>query len=327
MAAPAVDGQTAEKDARGLISELYETLDRGNTDSLFALLTDGLVVFGPRRDHATVTRADALVALGQVVDRKAKKHAAVRSSGLTVVVSQGGRSAWVSDVGTFGGRPLAVTAVLSNANDLWAVSSALVVETPSALKAKGEGARDAIVPPGAAATSKPGPGVEAAIERFRAGLLNQQLWGDDLAARTDAVAVGPTAGEVARGKAAIKRAWKARVAANTRAVTTGELGGALSADGQLAWISAPVTRVADGAPALPLRVFAVYEKAGAAWKLIALHEGLALGEPGSGTAWKKIVPPAPAPPAPKAEPAKPGDPAVAKKRPKPRKRPKPAAKD
>jgi ketosteroid isomerase-like protein len=325
VVAPAIDGRTAERDARGLVRELYDTIDRGNLDSMFALLTDTLVVFGPRRDHATVTRADALLALGQVVDRKAKRPAVIRSGGLTVVVSDGGRSAWLADTGTFGARPLAVTAVLTNANDLWAVAAAVIAETPNAQKARAEGARDAIVPPGAAATSKPGPGVEAAIERFRDGLLDPQRWGDELASHADAVVIGPIAGEVARGKAAIKRLWKARVAVHTRAVITGELAGAVSADGQLAWISAPVTRVADGAAPLPLRAFAVYEKAGAAWTLIALHEALAVGEPGSGTAWKQIVPPALVPPPPKLEPAgKAGEPA-GKKQPRPRQRPRPKA--
>jgi hypothetical protein len=68
----------------------------------------------------------------------------------------------------------------------------------------------------------------------------------------------------------------------------------------------------------------VYEKDGAAWKLIVLHEGLAIDEPGSGTAYKKIMPPAPAPP--KVEPAKPDDSkptATAKARPAKKKKPKP----
>jgi ketosteroid isomerase-like protein len=181
------------------------------------------------------------------------------------------------------------------------VTAAAVAEMPSGRQVKAESARDAVVPPGATAAGKLEGEVTAAVESFRRGLLDQQLWGDELASRSDAVFVGPTAGEVARGKQAIRRAWKARMKANVREATSGELTAALTPDEQLVWISVPVTRVADGQDPLPLRIFAVYEKVDAAWKLIALHEALALDEPGSGAAFKKIVPPEPEPVEPEAK--------------------------
>jgi ketosteroid isomerase-like protein len=203
---------------------------------------------------------------------------------------------------------------------------------PTGKQVKAEAARDAIVPPGATAAARIAPGANAAVDRFKQGLVEQQAWGDDLASRSDAIAVGPIAGDVARGKAAIKRRWKARLASNVREAASGELSAAITADGQLVWISVPVTRVADGEEPMPLRLFTVYEKAGAGWKMIALHEAIAFDEPGSGTAWKKIVPPAPrAPEPPKVEPAdkKPDGTATAKEKrrskKKPAKRPMPAA--
>jgi hypothetical protein len=194
---------------------------------------------------------------------------------------------------------MAVTAVLSNTDDIWAVTAAAIAATPTGRQVKSEAARDAIVPPGAAAAAaRIDPGAAAAVERFKKGLLDQHSWGDDLASRTDAIVAGPIAGEVARGKVAIKRLWKARLSSNVREAASGEIAAARTADGQLVWISVPVTRVADGEAPLPLRIFAVYENAGPGWRLTALHEALAFDEPGSGVAFKKVLPPAPAPPEP-----------------------------
>jgi hypothetical protein len=148
-AEPAVDERTAEKDAKGLVAEIYRTLDRGKPDSMFSLLSDPLIVFGPRRGDAMTTRADALVALGKVIDPRARKRS-VRSSALSVVVSQGGHSAWAFDIVQFEGQPVAVTAVLSNTGDLWAVGAAAVATLPGPARIKAESSRDAVVPPGAA---------------------------------------------------------------------------------------------------------------------------------------------------------------------------------
>ena len=74
-------------------------------DSLFSLLEDTLVVFGPRKKDGLATRTDALVALGDAIDPKAKKKVSLRSGGLEVVSSSGGRSAWAFDSVTAGGEP------------------------------------------------------------------------------------------------------------------------------------------------------------------------------------------------------------------------------
>lgn len=319
-AEPSVDGRTAEKEARSLVAEIYGTLARGQTDSLFSLLGDPLIVYGPRKVDAMTTRSDALVALGKVMAAKDKRR--LQSSGLSVVASPGGHSAWASDVVSFEGQQLAVIAILANSDDIWAVTAGAVAETPSGKQVKVESARDAVVPPGGAAAGKVDAGASAAVDRFRKGLLDQQLWGDDLASRSDAIVVGPTAGEVARGKQAIRRAWKARMKANVRAAISGDLAAVATPDGQLAWISVPVTRVADGQDPLPLRVFAVYESDGDAWRLIALHESLALDEPGSGTAFKKIMPPAPERIEPEPAPAP-----TTRKKVKPKRKPRPRPAD
>jgi ketosteroid isomerase-like protein len=264
-----------------------------------------VIVFGPRVDDAMATRAQALVALGKVVDSKARTHAKLRSGGLDVVVSPGGHSAWMVDTLTVEGRELAVTAVLTNTGDLWAVSAAAIASPPAARALKAESGKDALVPPGGAAAGKVTPGTEPVIEKFRAGLLDPEGWGE-LAARSDAVAIGPAAGQIARGKPAIKKLWAQRAERHVRAATTGDFTTGLTPDGQLAWLSVAVTRAADDEDPLPLRVFAIYERDAQAWKLIALHEAVAVGEPGAGAPFKKILPPAPAP-EPKVEPAKPAE--------------------
>ncbi len=327
---PAVDGRRATQDARGLVLEIYQTLGRSKTDSLFSLLDEALVVFGPRLGDALATRSDALVALGQVLDAKAKKHPQLRSRGLAIAASPGGHSAWASDVVTINGQALAVTAVLANTDDIWAVTAAAISVMPSAKQAKAESARDAIVPPGGATAGKLGAGAEAAVERFRKGLADPQQWGDDLASHNDAIVVGPVAGQVTRGKSAIERLWKARIKANLRAATSGDVTSAITPDGQLVWLSVPVTRVGDDEDATPLRIFSIYAKDGAGWKMAALHEALAIDEPGAGAPFKKILPPPPPPEPkveaqpepPKVEPTK-AKPAKAKKKPKAKTKKKP----
>jgi hypothetical protein len=90
-----------------------------------------------------------------------------------------------------------------------------------------------------------------------------------------------------------------QVEAKTRAAISGPITAAVTDDGQLAWVSAPITRVeGEGTQPLPLRAFAVYMQDGGDWKLIALHESLAVGEPGSGATFKKVIPPKPAEPKP-----------------------------
>src|SRR3569623_1080056 len=89
----AVDERKAERGAKALVGEIYESIGAGATDGLMSLLADPLIVFGPRRTDAMGTRADALVALKAQIDPK-KKKSPVHSGALEVVASPGGHSAW-----------------------------------------------------------------------------------------------------------------------------------------------------------------------------------------------------------------------------------------
>ena len=165
------------------------------------------------------------------------------------------------------------------------------------------------------------PNAQVAVDKFTRGLTDQKVWGDDLSSRTDAVVVGPSAGDVTRGKADIKKMWKKRVKQNVREAAVGEIAAAATPDGQLAWASAPVVRFADDEEPLPLRVFAVFEKDGTDWKMIALEEALAVDEPGAGAQLAMT----PAPPLPKAtEPPPPPPDATPPKKKKKKKKPPPS---
>jgi ketosteroid isomerase-like protein len=300
-----VSERKAEKGAKDLVDEIYDSIGHGDTDGLMSLLADPLIVFGPRRGDAMATRADALVALKAQVDTRSKKKPSVHSGSLEIVASPGGHSAWAFDVLDVAGQPMALTAILTNADDIWQVDAAALAETPPMKSIRAELKKDAIVPPGVAGPAKVDSAAQAAVEKFKKGLADQQLWGDDLGSRSDAVVIGPASGDVTRGKSDIKKLWKKRLKAETRDIAAGDITADVTPDGELAWVSAPVVRFADENDPLPLRLFAVYEKAGSDWTLIALQESLAVDTPGAGVSYRKVTPPATAKPAEEAPPPPP----------------------
>jgi ketosteroid isomerase-like protein len=287
-----VDERKAEKDAKGLVTEIVQTLGRANTDGLMALLTEPLYVFGPRRTDAMTTRTDALVALRATFDAMGKDAKPSLTSGeLNVVASPGGNSAWAVDVVDVEGQPMSAVMVLSNDDDFWVVVAAAVAHTPPMKKVRAELKRDAIVPTGMPGIAQIDDSAEAAVERFKQGLADPTPWAEDLSTRSDAMVIGPSAGDVTRGKKDIAKLWKKRAKVNLRHATAGEITAATTPDGQLAWVTGPVVRFADDDDPLPLRLFSVFEKSDGKWKMIALQESLALDEPGVGANFKKVKAP------------------------------------
>ncbi|CAN5539581.1 hypothetical protein BH11MYX1_BH11MYX1_51090 [soil metagenome] len=295
----AVDEGTAEKDAKGLLQEIYGSISHADTDGLMTLFAEPLVVYGPRKADAHATRADALVALKAIVDQK--KKPSLHSGQLTIVASPGGRSAWAYDVVDVSGTAMTLTAVLSNSDDVWQVSAATVARTPSMRVVHESLKQDAVVPPGMAALAKVDAAARGAADKLTKGLNAQALWGDELARRSDAVVIGPDAGDVTHGKAELKKLFEKRNNAHVRETAAGQVTAQATADGQLAWATVPVVRFEDDSDPLPLRVFAVFEKNGSDWTMIALQESLALDEPGVGAQYKTVVAPA-VPKAPDASP-------------------------
>jgi ketosteroid isomerase-like protein len=297
---PDIDPAQAESDAKGLVTEVYQSIGHGDTDSLMTLMSDQLVVFGPRRGDALATRQDALVALRAIVDAEHKRP--VKSAQLAVVPGPGGHSAVAFDTIETGGRTLAVLALLTNSDDIWLVQAASLAEPPAAATLTKELARDAVVPPALAGPAKVDDYAAPVVEQWKKELAAQDAWGAALASSDDGLYIGPGQGDVARGKQDIKRAWKKRTDANTREVAIGDVTAGSTPDGRMAWVSAPVAR-AEGKEMLPLRMFAVYRRRGDAWKLCALQESVAIDAPGAGAKYKAMMPAAAAPPPPPPPPA------------------------
>jgi hypothetical protein len=273
-----------------VLDEIYQSISRSDTDDLLTLTADPLFVYGPRKGDVHASRADALVALKEVVDKQKKRE--VKSSDLAVVASPGGHSAWAFDALDIGGEPLAMIAVLSNSGDVWQVSAVDLAVTPAMKSVRAEVKQDAVVPPGMAGIAKVDPNAKPALDKLTKGFADQSILGDDLASRSDAVYAGPGSGDVVRGKAELKKLFKKRVKENVREVAAGDPTAALTGDGQLAWVTLPAVRFEDDVDPIPLRVFAVFEKHDAEWKLIALHESVTIDAPGSATAFKKFKLPA-----------------------------------
>lgn len=304
----AVDERTAEKDAKSLVREIYQTIGRSNTDGLMALVTKKLIVFGPRKADAMATREDVLVTLRGTLDSLDNDRPSVRSGSLAVVASNGGLSAWAVDTIRIAGDEMAVTVVLENDDDFWRVVAAAVAKTPTQKAVRAELAKEAIVPTGMQGIPKVSDEASDAVERFKQGLADADVWGEDLSRRGDAVVIGAAAGEITRGKKAIAALWKKREKTNVRYASAGEITAATTADGQITWVTAPVVRFADEDEPLPLRLFTVFEKSGDGWKMISLQESVALAEDGAGASFKKIAAPGveveEPPPPKKDEPAK-----------------------
>jgi hypothetical protein len=275
-----------------VLDEIYESIGRSDTDDLLTLTADPLYVYGPRKGDVHASRADALVALKAVVDKQKKRD--VKSADLAVVASPGGHSAWAFDSIAVDGAPLAMIAVLANADDVWQVSAVDLAITPAMKSVRAEVKHDAVVPPGMASIAKVDPNAKPAIDKLTKGFADQSILGDDLSSRSDAVYAGPGSGDVVRGKAALKKLFKKRVKANVREVVAGDTTAAITGDGQLAWVTLPAVRFEDDVDPIPLRVFAVFEKHDAEWKLIALHESVTIDAPGSATVFKKFTLPVPA---------------------------------
>ncbi|MCX5744861.1 MAG: nuclear transport factor 2 family protein, partial [Proteobacteria bacterium] len=289
---PEIDEATAANDVKGHVNEIYNDVAKGRADGLIPLLAPALTVFGPRRVDAVASREAALIAFGKGVD--ARKPPTVTSSGtLAVQPARGGRSAWVFDVVMVDGAPMAMTAVVSNTDDLWLLDAATIAHTPKQELVKTELAQDAVVPPGMVAVARADARAAGAVARFQKGFVDQSTWGTDLASRDHPVVIGPTAGELARGAKDVKKLWSHRLETHVREIVVGETSSSVTPDGQIAWVTAPVNRISDDDPLTPLRVFAIYEKDGAEWKLTALQESIAIDQPGAGVPYKKFAPPAP----------------------------------
>jgi hypothetical protein len=188
---------------------------------------------------------------------------------------------------------MAVTVLLQNDDDFWVVVAADLAHTPSMKAVRSGLKKDAVVPTAIPAVGKVEEGTEDAVDRFKRGLANQKLWGEDLGKRSEAVFIGASEGDVTRGKKEIAKLWKKREKVNVRHAVAGEITAGMTSDGMLAWVTGPVVRFADDEDVpTPMRLFAVFESDDKdEWRLIAVQESLVVDAPGAGTGFKKITAP------------------------------------
>jgi len=270
-----VEPDVATRQAREVVEEIYRSLRRGNPDGIQPLLSAELFVAGPGAGDVFVGRADAVLALSKALD-VGRKHR-LTSRGLRVVAAPGGRSAWASDQIDVDGRAYTVTVVLASVDDLW-IATALQIARPVAertvrtLAESGQLARPAPVPGGVAEQARP------VVQLFQDGTAGRARFLDQLADRGDAVVVGSGPREVTTGAKAIRKRWKRALAARPTMQVQGDVRAEVTPDGALGWVCANVDLGGDGAAAVPHRSFYVYERDGAAWRLIAVHEAVPTGD-------------------------------------------------
>ena len=99
-----VDERTAEKDAKDLVDEIYESIGHGNTDSLMSLLDEPLDRVRPAQQRRAREPAPT-PSSRSARSTEAKKKPRLHSGELAVVASPGGRSAWAFDVVDVDGEP------------------------------------------------------------------------------------------------------------------------------------------------------------------------------------------------------------------------------
>jgi hypothetical protein len=268
---PNVDVGDAGKAARGVLTEIYGDLRRGDVGGVQSLVAPAPFVVGPGASDVFLDRADAIVALGGFL-RSGDRHK-LTSKRLAVVVSPGGHSAWASDTLDVEGVTVALSAVLVESDGLWTVEAVHVgrvlgeAQRGDAAKARGE------VP--AAAPS----GTAEAVKLYKAGLAAPASFADQLGTGADVLWLGVGPKDSIRGTKAIKKAWKKRLATPPRLALVGNLRAGVTPDGALVWIFADLDVTAEGAAKQPLRELAIYARDGArAWKLVALHDSLAVGK-------------------------------------------------
>jgi hypothetical protein len=270
----ALDVGDAAKAARGVLTEIYGDLRRGDVGGVQGLIAPDVFAVGPGASDVYLAREDAVVAVAAVM-RTGDRHKVV-SRALKVSATPGGHSAWASDSLEVDGVPLALTAVLVESDGLWSVVAVHVGHT-------GEGPagvqKRAALPGGVAA------GAAEAVKLYRAGIAAPERFVEQLASGPDVLVMGPGAREVARGVKPIKKLWKKRLAAPPKLSLDGEPHAQVTPDGALAWVFANLDVAAAGGAKEPYRSLVLYEREGDAkganakpWKLVSMHDSIATGK-------------------------------------------------
>jgi hypothetical protein len=267
----AVDRGDAAKAARGLLTEIYGDLRRGDVGGVQSLIAPDVFAVGPGAGDVYMAREDAVVAVAEVM-RSGDRHKVV-SRALKVSATPDGHSAWASDSLDVDGVPLALTAVLVESDGLWTVVAVHVGRTGEAPAA---GKKRAPLPGGVAA------GAAEAVKLYRAGVAAPERFVDQLAGTPDVLVMGAGAKDVTRGVKPVKKLWKKRLAAKPALGLDGEPHAQVTPDGALVWVFANLDIGTEGGVKEPYRSLAIYQResegAKKTWKLVAMHDSVATGK-------------------------------------------------
>lgn len=266
---PADAPSDAAADVRGVVQEAYGSLGHGSCEGILPLMADHVYAIGPAGGEAIAARSDVVVALGAAFPPE-KKHR-MNSHALRAVVSPGGASAYVWDQLDIDGAPYVATAVMEQQGGMW-VAVAVEVAKPGG-GAKGAHGAAPSPSPSSSSSSDVDASAKAAVALFTQGAAAPERFLDQLADGPEVVALGPGAKDVIKGGAAIHKAWKKALKKKPTLTITGGVRAGATPDGQLVWIHADVMRGSEGGgePA-PRRIFYVYTRDGAGWRLSVAHE-------------------------------------------------------
>ena len=243
--------------ATALVHEIYGNLRRGNLDGMQNLLVPQPLVIGPGGESFT-SASQAAVAVVAAVPRKKHK---LRSRGLEIEPSPGGRAAWAADAIDLDGVRYRLSAVLVEDGGVWAVAAVQLLRL-------GE-------PPIPKAALPPAPAAAGAavadgdlVAKLREWTAAPDRLPAQLSKTQDPILWGASPRDVARGPKAIKRWWGKR-SADLRFELRGEPRAAVLPDGTLGWVAAAIS-----AGGLQYRYLLVYARERGDWRLWTAHAGL-----------------------------------------------------
>ncbi len=236
----------ARQDATAVVDEGYRALKSGNTDDLLSLLSDEVVVIGPGPSDVMRSRADAVLALREVID--SRKKTKFSSASLRLAIAAGGRSAYAVDKLTIGGKAVVAAALIDGAAATWRVTAVALAPPVSAAAKKKAAAAGTLTAPAATGEVPIGDGGAGPTKALASGLEDVAGWVSALADEPDALVIGAD-GTVASGKKAIERAakqWGAVALEPSSAIAS-----VVTGDGKLALVTCLAQRQGKAAKAEP----------------------------------------------------------------------------
>ena len=275
-----------------LVQELYEDIGHGNTDSMQALLD-------PEADRAARAAArrcgrqllpDAILAIGMHADAKAQAAAAALKSAALGVFPLGRRALRVGlpDRARRERRALGRDGwLMSGTNELWSLDAAQLAATPvmATMKSGASSATRSCRPRRGVTVVEADASAAGAVEKFQKGLGDPHAWAADLEGGALPITRSSSAPPAGAGHArqeghqgrTVEEAHQGEHARDARRRDQRRRDARPTACST--WVSAPIMRAEDGEDPMPLRAFAVFERAGTSWNLIGLQESVAVDAP------------------------------------------------